>query len=405
KYNPGLKRILLPIEAWTTFVTQTIPALDKAIKEMEAVEEGVLGRVLVPEGTVAVYTPIALLLQEGEEGSVLDAVEVPEAMEKIPASPARFIAAAGPVVPSVSTPGQDDGQRIFASPLARRLAREHCIDLASLHGSGPHGRIIKADIERAMTATPVPKPVPAVHDGLPELPCERVPHTTIRKITARRTLESVRTIPHFTLAVDFEMDALLALRADLNTRLAAEAGKGADVPEERLSLNDLFIKACALALRKVPEINVSFAEEAMHCYSQVNITMLIEMASGLVAPVIRGADRKGLAEIAREMKTLMHKARAGRLRPEDCWGGTFTLSNLGMFGIRHFSAIVNPPQACILAVGAAEPRPVVRQGALAIATMMTGTLSVDHRAVDGATGARYLAVLKKLIEQPLIMLL
>lgn len=384
---------------------------DKATMEVEAVEEGVLGRILVAEGTVVVNTPIALLLHEGEEASILEDITAANV-------PVPSIAAANRVHATLeppSTPG--GGERMpAATPLARHLAHMHRIDLTDLHGSGPYGRIIKTDIEHAIAAALVPasKPVDAATVGETfEPPHEEVPHTTIRKVIAHRMLESVHNAPHFALTIDFEMDALVELRADLNAYLAAEADartstKAGDEKAGdgwRLSINDLLIKACALALRKVPAINASFTEEAMHRYAQINVALAVDTPIGLFTPVIHDADGKGLFTITSEVKKLVHKARAGRLRSEEYSGGTFTLSNLGMFGIRHFSAILNPPQACILAIGAMEPRPVVRQGTLAIATMMTGTLSVDHRAIDGATAAHYLAALKKLIEQPSTMLL
>ena len=376
---------------------------DKATMEMEAVDEGILGRILVEAGTVAVHTPIALLLLEGESPSVLESV--------VPVVPGAGSAVAAPmpeaVVGKAPGPGKTPPEektpegRVFATPLARRLARDMHLDLAGIRGSGPYGRIVKADVEGASPAPqPVIQSVVAPPVSLPEEPPhERVPHSTIRTIIARRTLQSSREIPHFTLTVDFAMDALLALREQLN---APDKTRPDDM---RLSINDFLIKACALALRKVPEVNVRFTDEAMHRYTLINLAVVIDAPAGLVVPVVREADRKGLAEISGEMKALAHKAQGGKVRPEECRGGTFTLSNLGMAGVRQFSAIINPPQACILAVGVVEPRPVVRDGALAIATMMTGTLSVDHRAVDGAAGARYLAALKQVIERPLTMLL
>ncbi|KAF0119012.1 MAG: pyruvate dehydrogenase E2 component (dihydrolipoamide acetyltransferase) [Rhodospirillaceae bacterium] len=371
---------------------------DKATMEVESVDEGRMGRILVGAGTagVAVNTPIALLVLEGESPSVLDSVPAPDSVVAAKMPEAVVANALGPDL----APEKDTGGRVFATPLARRLAREMHLDLAAICGSGPRGRIVKADVEHA-ERTPQSVGVHPVSslDAVVEPPYERVPHTTIRTIVARRTLQSSREIPHFTLTVDFAMDALLALRKQLNALNEAR-------PDEvRLSINDLLIKACALALRTVPEINVRFTEEAMHRYTQINLAVLINTPGGLVVPVVREADRVGLADISGTMKALARKAHAGKLQPEDCQGGTFTLSNLGMLGVRQFSAIINPPQACILAVGVVEPRPVVREGALAIATMMTGTLSVDHRAVDGAAGARYLTALKQRIEHPLTMLL
>lgn len=279
--------------------------------------------------------------------------------------------------------------RIFASPLARRLASEKGLDLSSITGSGPHGRIVKADVE---SVRPVSKAlVPAIMTG----GAEAIPNTTLRKTIARRLTESKQTIPHFYLSVDLDIDALSKLREELNQR--AEGFK--------LSLNDFVIKACAKALRTVPAANASWTDEATLRYADVDISVAVAAPGGLVTPVIRKADTKSVAQISAEMKALAEKARAGKLMPEDYQGGGFTISNLGMYGIKSFSAIINPPQACILAVGAGEKRPVVRGNALGIATICTVTLSVDHRAVDGVVGAEFLAAFKKSIEDPLGLLL
>jgi pyruvate dehydrogenase E2 component (dihydrolipoamide acetyltransferase) len=278
--------------------------------------------------------------------------------------------------------------RIFASPLARRLAAEKGLDLASLAGSGPHGRIVKADVE---TAKARPKPASIMPTGQ----LEAIPNTTLRKTIARRLSESKQTIPHFYLSVDIELDELLELRGKLNQR--AEGFK--------LSVNDFVIKAVAKALRQIPAANASWTEDATLRYSDVDVSVAVAAPGGLVTPVIRQADTKSVAQISAEMKALAEKARAGKLMPEDYQGGGFTISNLGMYGIKSFSAIINPPQACILAVGAAEKRPVVKGDALGIATLCTVTLSVDHRAVDGVVGAEFLKAFKGLIEDPLGLLL
>lgn len=277
--------------------------------------------------------------------------------------------------------------RIFASPLARRLAAEKGLDLASLAGSGPHGRIVKADVE---TAKAKPLPVAAILGQT-----EVIPNTTLRKTIAKRLTESKQTIPHFYLSVDLDIDELLELRTKLNQR--AEGFK--------LSVNDFIIKASAKALRQIPAANASWTDEATIRYSDVDISVAVAAPGGLVTPVIRRADAKTVAQISNEVKALAEKARAGKLMPEDYQGGGFTISNLGMYGIKSFSAIINPPQACILAVGAGEKRPVVKGDQIGIATLCTVTLSVDHRAVDGVVGAEFLKAFRALIEDPLGLLL
>lgn len=392
---------------------------DKATMEFEAVDEGVLGKILVPEGTegVAVNTPIGVLLEEGEDASALSAAPAPA-----PASPASAPAPA-PSAPVSSVPAQAPsapagGERLRSSPLARRLAQEAGIDLASLSGSGPRGRIIKADVEKAK-ASPrpavaasasapaavqkpaAPAPVAAVaapkHQPLPDQPTTAHPNSSMRKVIAKRLLESKQSVPHFYLTIDCRLDALLALRAELNGRAGADY---------KLSVNDFIVKAVALALRKVPEANAMWTDEAILTFDNVDVSVAVATDGGLITPILRKADQKGLATLSNEMKDLAKKARDGKLKPEEFQGGGFTISNLGMFGIREFAAIINPPQSCILAVGAGEKRPVVNQdGALAVATMMTCTLSVDHRSVDGAVGARFLAAFKPLIEDPLQLML
>jgi len=279
------------------------------------------------------------------------------------------------------------------------------MDIARVAGSGPHGRIVRRDVEAvAQGKLPMlaPAAVPAKAKAPPidtSMPFTEVPNTTFRKAVARRLSEAKRDIPHFYLGVDCELDALLKLRADLNAR--APEGEGA----YKLSVNDFVVRAVALSLRKVPAANATWTDEAIRLYQNVDISVAVATPMGLITPVIRRADTKGLAEISREMKALAERARAGKLRPEEYTGGGFTISNLGMYGIKSFAAIINPPQSCILAVGAGEQRPVVRNGALAIATVMTCTLSVDHRSVDGAVGAEFLAAFKPMIEDPTTMLL
>ncbi|EPY02293.1 2-oxo acid dehydrogenase subunit E2 [Magnetospirillum fulvum] len=292
--------------------------------------------------------------------------------------------------------------RLFASPLARRLAAAAGIDLATLTGSGPHGRIVKADVEAAKAA-PRPAPVAAPSAPVPAAPVPAAPTTgytdlplsPMRRTIARRLTEAKATIPHFYLTIDIEMDAILSLREQLNTRLAPD----------KLSVNDFILRGVALGLRAVPEANAAWAETAIRRFTDIDIAVAVATPEGLITPIVRQADRKGLGELSAEVKALAARARDGGLKPEEYQGGGFTISNLGMYGVREFAAIINPPQACILAVGAAEPRPIVKDGALAVATVMSVTLSVDHRTVDGATGARFLAAVKGLLEDPLRMML
>ena len=398
---------------------------DKATMEVEAVDEGSVGQLLVPEGTegVPVNQPIALLLEDGEDASSLDNFQAP-APAAAPAPAETPAVAAPPVEPAIPAPAPAaptpatlsetsaappaaQGERIFASPLARRMAEKAGLDLAAIQGTGPRGRIVKADIEAALSGAPAAAPQPQATtmqvtapqpaaQAMPVGESELIPHTNMRKVIARRLLESKQTVPHFYLTIDCEMDRLLALRKELNDR------DGADY---KISVNDFVIRAVALALRKTPDANASWTEEGMIRYGSVDVSVAVAIDAGLITPIVRNADHKGLAEISAEMKDLAVRAREGKLMPEEYQGGTFSISNLGMFGVREFSAIINPPQSAILAVGAGEQRPVVKDGALSVATVMSCTLSCDHRVVDGALGAQLLGVFKNFIEDPMTMLL
>ena len=373
---------------------------DKATMEVEAVDEGTVGRLLVPEGQegVAVNALIALLLEDGEDASALDSVA---ADAPAPAAPAAAPAPAAPA--PVAAPA--NGTRVFASPLARRMATQAGLDLASVTGSGPHGRIVKSDVEGALSgATPAAAPAaqrpaaaPISGAAMPFEPTfDLEPLSSMRKTIAQRLTEAKQTIPHFYLTVDCELDGLLDLRKRLN-----EKADGA----YKLSVNDLIIKASGVALRKVPAANASYTDDGIKLYHSADVAVAVAIDGGLITPVIRDAGNKGLEAISTEMKDLAGRAKEGKLAPEEYQGGTFSISNLGMFGIKQFDAVINPPQGAILAVGAGEQRPVVKDGALAVATVMSCTLSCDHRVVDGAVGAEFLKVFKAMIEEPFAMLL
>jgi pyruvate dehydrogenase E2 component (dihydrolipoamide acetyltransferase) len=391
---------------------------DKATMEFEAVDDGRLGKILVPDGAqgIKVNQPIALLLGEGEDASALEKLDV-SAPQTVTAPPEQAPAKARSAPEAPPAPARGNG-RIFASPLARRMAQQAGLDLAAIAGSGPQGRIVKADIEAALSADrgapaitrPVVQPQPAplaAPAAAPALSKERVlalagnppyterPLTAMRRVIARRLTESKQTVPHFYLTVDCEIDELLKFRAELNGKSDAY----------RISVNDFVIRAAALALRQVPAANASWSDEAILLWDTVDIAVAVALEDGLITPIVKNADRKGLAAIANQTKDLAARARAGKLKLEEFQGGTFSISNLGMFGVRDFAAVINPPHGGILAVGAGEQRPIVKNGALAIATVMSCTLSCDHRAVDGAVGAQFLAAFKKLVEDPLTMLL
>jgi pyruvate dehydrogenase E2 component (dihydrolipoamide acetyltransferase) len=389
---------------------------DKATMEVEAVDDGTIGRILVPEGTegIKVNAPIALLLGEGEDPSALAEAERPAASPvSAPAPPAPEERAREMPAPPA---GNGSERRIFASPLARRMAQQAGLDLAAIAGSGPSGRIVKADIEAALSAgraapavaRPAPPLPPPPGPGVTPAPSkERVlalagnpphverPHNAMRRIIARRMVEAKQTIPHFYLTIDCAIDELLKVRKELNAKSDAY----------RISVNDFVIRAAALALRRVPAANASYSDDAILLWETADIAVAVALDDGLITPIVRQADRKGLAAIANETRDLVSRARAGKLRLEEFQGGTFSISNLGMYGVREFAAVINPPHGGILAVGAGEARPVVRDGALGVATMMSCTLACDHRAVDGAVGAQFLAAFKKLVEDPLTMLL
>ena len=400
---------------------------DKATMEVEAVDEGVLGKILVADGTagVKVNAPIAVLVAEGESvpaGTPAAAsAPAPVAAQAPAAAPAPKTAAPAPAASPAAAPAPaaaplanghahaDQGGRIFASPLARRMAHQAGLDLANVKGSGPNGRIVRVDIEAAMAAPApataaaaapaqaamAPAPAPVI-----TAPHRLVPNSTMRKVIARRLTETQRNVPFFFVSMDIEIDALLKLRGDLNAK-SPKDGPGAF----RLSVNDLIIKAAALTLRRVPALNATFTEDNMVLYDDVDISVAVSIPEGLITPIVRHADHKGLAAISNEMKDLAGRAKSGKLKPEEFQGGSFSFSNMGMYGVSAFTAIINPPQAAILAVAAGIERAVVKNGALATATVMTCTLTVDHRVADGAKGAEFMAAFKQVVEDPLSLML
>ncbi len=391
---------------------------DKATMEVEAVDEGYLAKIVVPDNTegVAVNAVIGVLTEQ--KGEAVDALKAApkDTSTETPQEPPKETPTK---VEKTAPPADDDhGERIFASPLARRMAKQAGIDLAGIKGSGPNGRIVKADIESQGTAKPAPKPEAAAQTAAPPsiresakpatapqtpvitAPHKKIPNSSMRKVIAKRLLESKQNVPHFYLTSNIEIDALLKLRADLNAR-SPKDGPSAF----KLSVNDLIIKACAVALRRHPNVNSTYTEQDIILYDDVDISIAVAIPDGLITPIIRKADQLGLAAISNAMKDLGARAKSGKLKPEEFQGGGFSISNLGMFGIPAFSAIINPPQSAILAVGAGEKRAVVKNDEITIATMMTVTLSCDHRVVDGALGAEFLSTLKAIIEEPLSLML
>lgn len=392
---------------------------DKATMEVEAVDEGTVGKILVEEGTegVAINTPVAVILEDGEDASALEGFKtggaVAPKMEAAPAAePKPDASAAAPAQLQAAAPAAAKGDRVFASPLARRIAADKGIDLSAVAGSGPHGRIVKTDVESAKPgakSTTAAKKTASAPGGslvgsLPdprlyyeEGTYEEVPLDSMRKSIAKRLTQSKQEIPHYYLTIDCELDELLRVRKELNARGEKDGIK--------VSVNDFIIRASALALMKVPDCNVSYAGDALLKHKHADIGVAVALDGGLITPIVKAADTKGLGQISAEVKDLAARAKDKKLKPTDYEGGSFSVSNLGMFGIKNFTAVINPPQSAIMAVGAGEERPIVKNGSLGSATMMTVTLSCDHRAIDGALGARLLQAFKVLIEDPLTMLL
>jgi pyruvate dehydrogenase E2 component (dihydrolipoamide acetyltransferase) len=386
---------------------------DKATMEFEAVDEGVIGKILVAEGTdnVKVGTVIATLIAEGESADAAPAPKAAPVAAAPVAAPAPEAAKAAPApTPAAPAPKAESGDRVKASPLARRIAAEKSIDLATLTGSGPNGRIVKADLEGAKAgATAAPKAAeaaaasaapaavaPAKPAAIPDIPHTAEKLSNVRKTIARRLTESKQTVPHIYLTVDIRLDALLKLRGELN--------KGLEPRGVKLSVNDLLIKALAASLIQVPKCNVMFTPDQLISFSRADISVAVSTPTGLITPIIAGADTKGVAAISTEMKDLAARARDNKLKPEEYQGGTASLSNMGMYGIKQFEAVINPPQGMIMAIGAGEKRPYIIDDTLGVATVMSATGSFDHRAIDGADGAQLMQAFKTLVEAPLSML-
>lgn len=392
------------LQAWTKNEGDTIAVgdciaeieTDKAVVELNADSAGVLARRLVPAGQdVEVGAPIGVLLVNGETSVDIDALIA--AAGGSAQAPSAEAAPAGEAVAAATT-ATPHAARIFASPLARRLAAQRGLDLAALRGSGPNGRIVKHDIEQAAAAPAVASAPavarPAAMQARASEAFTEIPHSNMRRTIARRLSESKATIPHFYLTADCRMEQLLALRAQIN----------ANAPR-KISVNDFIVRAVAVALREVPAANVGWTDTAMRQYRQADIAVAVSTDAGLITPIVRAADTKPLSVISAEIADLATRARASQLRPEEYQGGSFSVSNLGMFGVSEFSAIINPPQAAILAVGATQAVPVVEDGELKAGQVMRCTLSVDHRAIDGALAAQWLAAFKRLLENPLSMLI
>jgi pyruvate dehydrogenase E2 component (dihydrolipoamide acetyltransferase) len=408
---------------------------DKATMEFEAVDEGRIGKILVPEGSegVKVNSPIAVLLADGESADAVPASapvkqDIPAAMKDISAAVKAEVGAQkadtaktvqAKAEPAKAAPAAaQDGKRVFASPLARRIAADKGVDLSGIAGSGPRGRIVKADVENARPgAKPASAGAPATAGGAgvpgvaalpdarllyPQGSYEEIPHDSMRKAIAKRLTSAKTLIPHYYLTIDCNLDALMAVREKMNAAAPKDKDKK---PAYKLSVNDFIVKASAMALMKHPDVNASWTETAILRHKDADVGVAVALDFGLITPIIFKAQTKGLVAISSEIKELAARAREKKLKPSEYEGGGFSVSNLGMYGIKNFTSIINPPQSCIIAVGAGEERPVVRDGKIEISTIMTVTMSADHRVVDGGTGAKFLATLKQFIEEPASMLL
>ncbi|MFD1197127.1 pyruvate dehydrogenase complex dihydrolipoamide acetyltransferase [Brucella gallinifaecis] len=407
---------------------------DKATMEVEAIDEGVVAKLVVPAGTegVKVNALIAILAEDGEDVAEAakggDAAPAPKAEASQEESKKEAAQVATPAPAKAETPAaapaanqgaENKGDRVFASPLARRVAKEAGVDVSAVKGTGPHGRVVQRDVEaaiksggaKAASAAPqaaVSAPKPQSDDAILKLfeegTYEIVPHDGMRKTIARRLVESKQTVPHFYLTVDCELDALLALRSQINSAAPLIKTEKGEVPAYKLSVNDLVIKAVALSLRDIPEANVSWTEGGMIKHKRADVGVAVSIPGGLITPIVRQSESKTLSAISNEMKDLAKRARDRKLKPDEYQGGSTSVSNLGMFGVKDFAAIINPPHATIFAIGAGEQRAVVKNGEVKVATVMSVTLSTDHRAVDGALAAELAQAFKRHIENPMGML-
>ncbi|KAB2691663.1 pyruvate dehydrogenase complex dihydrolipoamide acetyltransferase [Brucella pseudogrignonensis] len=404
---------------------------DKATMEVEAVDEGVVAKLVVPAGTegVKVNALIAILAEDGEDVAEAakggDSAPAPKA-EAAKEEPKKEVATAAPAkaeapaaAPAPAKNAENKGDRVFASPLARRIAKDAGVDVSAVKGTGPHGRVVQRDVEAAIksggakAASAAPQaaasaPKPQSDDAILKLfeegTYEIVPHDGMRKTIARRLVESKQTVPHFYLTIDCELDPLLALRSQINSAAPLTKTEKGEVPAYKLSVNDLVIKAVALALRDIPEANVSWTEGGMIKHKRADVGVAVSIPGGLITPIVRQSESKTLSAISNEMKDLAKRARDRKLKPDEYQGGSTSVSNLGMFGVKDFAAIINPPHATIFAIGAGEQRAVIKNGEIKVATVMSVTLSTDHRAVDGALAAELAQAFKRHIENPMGML-
>jgi pyruvate dehydrogenase E2 component (dihydrolipoamide acetyltransferase) len=385
---------------------------DKAVIEVEAESAGILGQILIPAGTdnVPVHSLIGYLLIGNETIADLPSAPVsgqaaatPAVLDVNPQSSSTVAVTSAPATIPTQQLAENQSQRLFASPLARRIAAQNQVDLQTLKGRGPRGRILRADVEHAMNSK-----VANVALALPSTPqSSQVKHSQIRKVIAQRLVESKQNIPHFYLSVDCEIDSLKGMLKELNANAPASLNSmtGNKEATYKLTINDFLVKAVAKAMEQVPQVNSSWSDTAMLHHEDIDISIAVSTDAGLITPIVCKANTKGLVSISSEIRQLAATARKGQLQAHQYQGGGFTISNLGMYGIDNFSAIINPPQACILAVGAGKQKPVVKDGELAVATLMNLTLSADHRVVDGAVGAQFLSVLKRFVESPAHLML
>lgn len=377
---------------------------DKATMEVEAVDEGIIAKIIISEGTEAVKVNevIAILIEDNEDISIIENYTISTAISNNDSASKDIISEVTEIKVAYESTFDKQSNKIFASPLAKRIAMQEGISLSEVKGTGPNNRIIKHDIleflSNAKAGTAKDNKILDLSVNRHEEEFSKIPNNNMRKVIAKRLSESKQTVPHFYLSIECCIDQLLKIRSEINNVVNSEA------PEYKISVNDLVIKAVAMALQKVPAANASWTDDAILQYNNVDISVAVAIEGGLITPIIHNADKKSLSQISNEMKDLAKRAKLGKLKPEEFQGGGFSISNLGMYGIKNFKAIVNPPQSCILAIGASSDRAIVRNGQIEIANIMDVSLSSDHRVVDGAIGAEFLSWFKKYIENPVTML-